>query len=156
MLLRKWEIRWCFVFPPHLSSISALPCDRGNPEGSALVLCACNTVQLLQSSRLSFSWTMPPNSSELNALITRFRASYTSVNTSRESKRLKKSSSDLLNSGNGLMQRVKNAIFMFVVLPGSAKAQASWGGVVKHLLIAYFIGSISAKNIKIRSHVSKL
>jgi len=30
-------------------------------------------------------------------------------------------------------------------LPGSAEAQATLGGTVKHLLIAYFIGNISAK-----------
>jgi len=33
----------------------------------------------------------------------------------------------------------------FRVLPGSAEAQVSWAGIVKHLLIAYFIGNISAK-----------
>jgi len=66
---------------------------------------------------------------------------------SRESKRLKKSSSGWLNSGNALIQRVKNAIFVFPVLPGSAEAQVilGRGGVVKRLLIAYFIGNISAK-----------
>jgi len=32
----------CFVFPPHLSS--ALPCEIGNAEDSALVHCACSTV----------------------------------------------------------------------------------------------------------------
>jgi len=31
------------------------------------------------------------------------------------------------------------------VLPGSAEAQVIWGGVIKRLLIAYFIGNISAK-----------
>jgi len=35
-------------FSPHLSSVSTLPCERENPEDSTLVLCACNTVQLLQ------------------------------------------------------------------------------------------------------------
>ena len=49
------------VFPPHLSGASALACERGNPEDSELVLCGCNTVQLLQHSRLHFlSWAMPP------------------------------------------------------------------------------------------------
>ena len=33
----------------------------------------------------------------------------------------------------------------FMVLPGNAEAQVSCGGMVKRLLIAYFIGSISAK-----------
>ena len=36
----------------------------------------------------------------------------------------------------------------FPVLPGSAEAQVTWGGVVKRLLIAYFIGGISAKKIQ--------
>jgi len=33
----------------------------------------------------------------------------------------------------------------FPVLTGSAEAQVIWGGIVKHLLIVYFIGNISAK-----------
>jgi len=44
----------------------------------------------------------------------------------------------------------------FPVLPGSAEAQVIWGGIVKRVLIAYYIGNISVKNIKIRSHVSEL
>jgi len=47
MLQRKSGIIWCFVFPPQLSSASALPCEIGNPEDSVLVYCACKTVQLL-------------------------------------------------------------------------------------------------------------
>jgi len=47
---------------------------------------------------------------------------------------------------------------LFPVLPGSAEAQVIWDGIVKCLLIAYryFIGKICAKNITIRSRVSKL
>jgi len=66
---------------------------------------------------------------------------------SRESKTLKKSSSDWLNSGKA---EWKNAIFMFPILPGSAEAQVIWGGIVKHNLIAYFIGNISAKKYQNR------
>jgi len=44
----------------------------------------------------------------------------------------------------------------FPVLTGIVKAQVIWGGIVKRLLIAYFIGNICAKNIQIRSRVSKL
>jgi len=33
----------------------------------------------------------------------------------------------------------------FLVLSGSAEAQVIWGGILKHLLIVYFIGNISAK-----------
>jgi len=41
---------------------------------------------------------------------------------------------------------VKNVIFVFPVLPGSAEAQVIWGGIVKRLLIAYFIGNSSTNN----------
>jgi len=60
----------------------------------------------------SFLLNHAPNSPELSALITRFRESYSSLNVSRESKRLKKSRSDWLNSGNSLIQHLseKNAI----------------------------------------------
>ena len=45
----------------------------------------------------------------------------------------------------------------FRVSPGSAEAQVIWGGTIKRLLIAYFIGNISAKkNIKIHLSLSKL
>jgi len=37
----------------------------------------------------------------------------------------------------------------FPVFPGSAEAQVLWGSVVKRVLIACFIGNISAKNMKI-------
>jgi len=46
---------------------------------------------------------------------------------------------------------------MFPRFASNAEAQVIWGGRVKHLLIADFICNISAeKNIKIRSHASKL
>jgi len=125
-------VHWCFVHATQFNCCSAL--DFLSP-----VPC-------------------PPSkkSPKLNALITIFRESYSSVRMNRESKRLKKSSSDWLNSGNALIQRVKNAIFVFFVLSGSAEAQGIWGAIVKRRLIAYFIGNISDKNIKIRSRVSKL
>jgi len=47
----------------------------------------------------------------------------------------------------------ENSIFVFPVLPGSAEAQVIWGEIVKRLLIAYFIGSISAKKILKSIHV---
>ena len=49
-----------------------------------------------------------------------------------------------MNSGNALIQQVKNAIFVFPILPGSAEKHVTWGRIVKHLLIAYFIRNISA------------
>ena len=59
---------------------------------------------------------------QLNILITRLRESYSTVSMSRESKRLKKSSS-WLNSGNALIQHQReNAIFAFPDLPGRTEA----------------------------------
>jgi len=69
---------------------------------------------------------------------------------SRDSKRLEKSSNKWLNSGSALIQRMKMQLSLFPVLPGSAEAQ---GDIVKCHLTAYFISSISAKYIKIRSRV---
>jgi len=71
----------------------------------------------------SFRLNYPKSPMQLNALITRFRELYSSAFMSREPKRLKKSSSDRLNSRNALIQRMKNAIFLFLVLPGSTEAQ---------------------------------
>jgi len=41
----------------------------------------------------------------------------------------------------------------FSILPGSAEAQVNWCGVVKCLLIAYFIGNIFAKKISKSIHM---
>jgi len=51
---------------------------------------------------------------------------------------------------------MKNAILVFPALPGSVEAQVIWGGVVMHILVAYLINNIWAKNIKIGSCVSEL
>ena len=61
---------------------------------------------------------------ELNALTTRFRESYSSVSMSRESKTLKKSSSNWLNTSNVLIQHFsEKCIFScFRILSGSAEA----------------------------------
>jgi len=41
----------------------------------------------------------------------------------------------------------------FPVSPGSAEAQVTWGGIVKRLLIAYFIGNIPAQKMSKSIHV---
>jgi len=56
----KVRNRTMLCLPTSLSGVSALPCERGNPEDSAPVHCACIMVQLLERCRLPFSWTMPP------------------------------------------------------------------------------------------------
>jgi len=40
----------------------------------------------------------------------------------------------------------KDPISKFRVCPGGTEALFKWGGKIKHLLIAYFLGNISAKN----------
>ena len=75
--------------------------------------CIVRAAQSNCRSALDFLSPEPcPQQPELNALITRFCESYNSVSMSRESKRLKKSSS-WLNSGNTLVQRVKMQFFYF-------------------------------------------
>jgi len=89
----------------------------------------------------------------MNALITWFRKSYSIVSVSRESKRLKKSNRWLI-SGNALIQYLRDMQFSrFPVLPGSAETQVIWCGIVKCLLIAYFIGNIFAKKISKSIHM---
>jgi len=61
VLPRKYEIRQCFVFLPHLSSASALPCEIGNPEDSPLVHFACNSPTSAALST-SFIFNHAPNS----------------------------------------------------------------------------------------------
>jgi len=109
--------------------------------------CACNTVQLLWLSRLPFSETMPPQQPGAECVDYKFRESYSSMSMSHESERLKKSRSVWLNSGNALIQHLSEKMWFlcFPVLPGSAEAHIIWGGIVKCLLIAYFISKISVK-----------
>jgi len=47
----------------------------------------------------------------------------------------------------------KNASFVFPSLPGSAEVDVTWGGILKCLLIAYFIRHISATKISKCVHV---
>ena len=118
----------------------------------------CNTVQLLQTLSTSFILNHAPNISEMNALITRFTESCSSVNTNRESKRLKKSSS-WLNSDNALIHYTafewKMQFSCFPVLPDSAEAQVIWGGIAKLRLIAYFMSVKISKSVHMRPSSSK-
>jgi len=43
----------------------------------------------------------------------------------------------------------KEAISGFPAFPGSAEALVGWGWKIKYILIAYFLGNISAKNCRI-------
>jgi len=62
----------------------------------------------------TFPEPCPLQQPELKALITRFRESYSSMSMSRESKILKKSRSDWLNSVNALIQHLSEKMrFLF-------------------------------------------
>ena len=124
--------------------------------------CLCS-VHVTQSNCCDFLSPEPcsSNSSELSSLTTRFRESYSSLSMSCESKRLKKSRSNWLNSGNALIQHLSEKkcglrVSPFCQVAQKHKAYAIWGGIVKRLLIAYFIGNISAKNVEMRSRMLKL
>jgi len=98
----------------HLTySVSALPCEIGNPENTgALCMQHSPTLAGLSTSFLLNHISQQPCG--LNALITWFRESYSIVNASSESTRLKKSNSQL-NSGNALIPHLcENAIFVFL------------------------------------------
>jgi len=115
--------------------------------------CIVHATQSNCCSSVNFLSLKPcPQSPKLNALTTRFRESYSSMNMSRESKRLNKSRSDWLNSGNTLTHIwVKKMQFSCSpILPGSAEAHVIWGGIVKCFLIAYFMGNISDKQYQNR------
>jgi len=51
------------------------------------------------------------------------------------------------------VQLSENVIFVFPCFACSAEAQLTWGGIVKHLFIAYFIGNFSAKKISKSIHM---
>jgi len=119
-------------------------------QGSALVHmhCAYNTVQLLRRSRLPFSWTMPLTAlSSVHWLqdLGSHTAAWISVVSQKDWRN--QEATDWILAIHWYSIWVKKMRFScFPVLPGSAEAQVIWGGTVKRLLIAYFIGNISAKN----------
>jgi len=84
-------------------------------EDSALVHMhyARNTVQLLRRCRLSFSWTMPPSSPELNALITRFRDSFSCVWVVSQKDWRNRGAIGWILAMHWYSIWVKNAIFVF-------------------------------------------
>ena len=135
-------------------SASALPCDIGTPEYSTLVQCAGNTMPLLQCSRLHLIWAMPPTTPSwthwlqgLGSHTAAWVIEYESwVKKTEEIKQLVEFRQCTNTAFEWKMQ-----FLCLPVLPGSAEAQIIWGGIVKRLLIAYFIGNISAQKIKTMS-----
>jgi len=113
-------------------------------------LCIVRATQSNFCSTLNFVYPEPclPNSPELNALIIRFRDSYSSGSMSRESKRLKKSNS-WLNSINALIQQLSEKcnfrVFLFCQVVQKHKLFKVANNSCFYLLIACFIGNISLK-----------
>jgi len=60
--LNKFAIKWCKRFPPHLNSVSTLPCKTWNAH------CARATIELIQKGTPEFipPQLWPPNSPDLN------------------------------------------------------------------------------------------
>jgi len=101
---------------------------------------------LLRRSRLPFSWTMPPTAPSWTYWLQEL-GSHTVVWVWVMSQKdcQNSSSRSLISSMYWYSIWAKNAGFVFPRFAGSAEAQVIWGGTVKRLLIAYFIGNISAK-----------
>jgi len=101
----------------------------------------------------------PSNSAELNAVITRL-GSHTAARVwvvSQKDRRSQGAMTGWILAMHWYSIWVKRMRFScFPILPGSAEAQVIWGGTIKRLLIAYFIGDIYAKHIKMRLRMSKL
>jgi len=118
----------------------------GRQRIGAHALCVQHTPTAAALST-SFLLNHAPDSPELNALITRFRKSYSSVRISRESKNWRnQGATGWILAMHWYITWVKKMWFScFSVLPGSVEAHVIWGGKVKRLLIAYFISNISAK-----------
>jgi len=117
MLLRKQQIRRCFVFPPHLSSASALSSKRGNPEDSALMLYACNTVQLLQHST-PFLLNHAPQKPQAKRINYKIPGVIRQREYESWVKKTEEIMQQLVEFRHAIIQRVKDAIFVF---PVSAK-----------------------------------
>jgi len=108
--------------------------------------CACNTVQLLRLSRLSFSWTMPPTAQSWTHWLQDL-GSHTAVwvwFVGQTDWRNQGATGWILAMHWYSIWVKKMRFSCFPLLPGSLEAQVIWSGRVKRLLIAYFIGNVSA------------
>ena len=111
---------------------------------------ARNTVQQLLRKTLNF--ISPELWSQQARIKLNWLQDLGSVNISCKSTKLKKSSSNWLNTGKALIQQLtKNMRFLcFRALPGSAEALVRWGGKIKYHLTTYITGNITATNYQNR------
>jgi len=131
------------VFPPHLSSVSALPCKIGNPEDSALCMQYSPTLAALSTS---FLLNHAPNSPARWMHWLHDLGSYTALWVWVVSQKdWRNQTAGWLKCCISALPEFKMQCLCFSVLPGSAEAQVICGGIVICLLIACSISNISAK-----------
>jgi len=122
----------------------------GRQRIGAHALCTQNSATAAAIST-SFLLNHAPNRTELNALTTRFWEPYSSVSMSRawvKSVRNQGGTSWILAMHWYSILSEKMRFSCFHVLPRGAEAQIIWGGTVKRILIASFIGNICAKKCR--------
>jgi len=117
---------------------------------------AYNTVQLLKRSQLRLSWTMPPTAPSWTHWLHDLQSHTAAWVWVVSQKHWTSQAAGWIQAMHECSIWAKMRLLCFPVLPGSVEAQVIWGGIVKRVLIAYFISNVSAKNIKIRSRASKL
>ena len=140
-------------FPTLPISASALPCEIGNPEDSALVHCAGNTLQLLHLSHFVCPERCPqqPRAEHIDYKIwgvIQQREYESWVNKSDEIKQLVEFR-QCTNTAFGW----KMLFSCFPVLPGSAEAQVIWGGKVKYFWILIALSVTFLPKISISIHM---
>jgi len=106
--------------------------------------CACNTVQLLRRSRLPFSWTMLPTAPSWTHWLQDLGSNIAAW-VVRQKDWTNQGATGWILAMHGYSSEWKMWFSCFPVLPGSAEAHVIWGGIVKRLSTAYFIGNISAQ-----------
>ena len=90
------------------------------------------------------------------------RAGYDVVYVTADNKKCKQTEYKSTNKGWSITSvRIGSCVYNFIctqyfVEEKATEAQAIWGGIVKRLLIVYFIGSIAPTNVKIRSRVTRV
>ena len=116
------------------------------------MVCATQFNSYCTKLSTSFLLSYDPDRPELNLIGYKIQGVYSSVNMSCKSTKLKKSSSDWLNSGKALIQHLSENVrfYCLCVSAGSAEALVRWGGKIKYHLTAYLPSNISAKNCQNR------
>jgi len=120
--------------------------------------CVCNTVQLLQRYRRpSFLLNHAPNTAVAERIDYKTQGVIQQheyelwVNKIEEIKQLVE-----FRQCTNIYSIDRKRNFRVSPFYRYTEAQVNWCGIVKCFLIAYFIGNIFAKNIKIRSYMSEL